>query len=75
MAEKALALPNPEKAPPLDVATLPAVPRVGVLDLLRAADAAVVAGEGARARSLIAAAIAELEPEKAAPVPERSDKR
>lgn len=73
--EKALTLPNPGKAPATAATTLPAVPSVDLLDLLRAADAAVVAGELARARSLIAAAAAELDAEKAAPVPNRTDKR
>jgi len=73
--EKALALPNPEKAPEGELAVLPATPRVSPIDLLRAADAALLAGELARARSLIAAAAAQLEAEKAAPVPKRSDSR
>ena len=61
--QKALALPNQvERA---DVTPLPMRPEVRVLDLLRAIDGAVIAGDLHAARALVAAAVRRLEGEGA----------
>jgi hypothetical protein len=66
--------PRSKKAPPMPlVAALPAVPHVGLVDLLRAADAAVVAGEMHRARQLLAAAMEHAERVDQAPGKRRRD--
>jgi len=60
-------MPFPQLAPDAAVSALPASPRVGVLDLLRAIDAAALAGDLHRVRSLVAAAVESVERATAAP--------